>query len=97
MEHTQGNEADGPLLVEFEREVWGRVPHLEETAAGPKVVNPTPLVELTQAVKECAKNVYGLDLGDKELAVFGKLESKVPGGSIKARPAVEIKREAIAT
>ena len=97
MEHTQGNEADGPLLVEFEREVWGRVPHLEETAAGPKVVNPTPLVELTQAVKECAKNVYGLDLGDKELAVFGKLESKVPGGSIKARPAVEIIHEAIAT
>jgi cysteine synthase len=97
MELTPGQQRDATLLSRFESEVWSKAPHLEGEVDPPKVVNPTPLVDLTAAVKECAREVYGLDLGRKELVVFGKLESRTLGGSIKARPALEIIHEAIAT
>src|SRR6185503_2657578 len=44
-----------------------------------------------------AKKVFGLDLSDKDLRVFGKFDSKLLTGSIKVRPAVQIIHDAIAT
>ena len=49
---------DNALLERFEQEVWSKVPHLEEEEARAKVVNATPLVDITEDFKECAKNVY---------------------------------------
>ena len=46
-------------------------------------------------LKECAKNVYNLNLAESDLKVFGKLESQLPTGSIKVRPAVHIIHDAI--
>lgn len=75
--------------------MWINVPHLDD--AGGKVDNATPLVDITEPLKECAKSVYGLDLADKPLQVFGKFDSNLLAGSIKVRPAVNIIRDAITT
>jgi cysteine synthase len=40
--------------------------------------------------------VFGLDLADKDLHIFGKFDSKLLAGSIKVRPAVQIIHDAIA-
>ena len=42
---------DNVLLERFEQEIWNKIPHLEEG----KVINATPLIDLTSDFKECAK------------------------------------------
>lgn len=86
------NNADGPLLELFQREILSKVPHLE----GAKVVNATPMKDMTADLKECAKSVFNMDLADKDLQIFGKFDSKLLAGSIKARPAINILHDAIA-
>jgi cysteine synthase len=88
---TEADTADRALLEDFEREIWTKVPHVE----GSKVINGSPLVELTQALKDCAREEFGLDLSRSEFTVFGKLDSSLPGGSVKMRPAVQIVHDAI--
>lgn len=60
------------------------------------VANPTPIQDLTEAVVEAAVSEYGVDLSGKDLKIIGKLDSQIPGGSVKVRPAVQILRDAIA-
>ena len=86
---------DSSLMEHFEREIWSKVPHLEEVSGELKVVNPTPLIDITEDLKQCARVEYGLDLADKDLQVFGKFDSNLLAGSIKVRPAVRIIYEAI--
>ena len=93
---NKDNSVDRALLEHFEREIWSKVPHLEKPGEA-KVVNATPLKDISRDLKECAKNVFGLDLADKDLHVFGKFDSKLLAGSIKVRPAVQIIHDAIAT
>jgi cysteine synthase/rhodanese-related sulfurtransferase len=91
---------DSVLLKDFRREIWSKVPHLEENPVNGKggvIVNATPLIDITKDVKECAKNVFGLNLDDKALRVFGKFDSDLLAGSIKLRPAVNIIHDAIST
>jgi cysteine synthase A len=88
---------DGSLLEHFEREIWSKVPHLEEKSGKAKIVNPTPLIDITEDLKQCARIEYGLDLADKDLQVFGKFDSNLLAGSIKVRPAVSIIYDAIAS
>ena len=83
---------DTVLLEKFEQEIWNKVPHLEKTG---KVVNATPLIDVTLDLKECAKKEYGLDLANTDLQVFGKFDSGLLAGSIKVRPAVNIVHDAI--
>jgi cysteine synthase len=83
--------ADMELLHAFEKEILEKVPHLE----GGKVANPTPLLDLTQAVKDCASEEYGLDLSSRHFVVYGKLEAPLLGGSVKSRAAAQIVHEAI--
>ena len=72
MDKNQNNNVDNTLLEKFEQEIWSaKYLILEET----KVVNPTPLVDLTEDLKECAKSIYKLDLDDKDLKVYGKFDS----------------------
>ncbi|HJU14469.1 MAG TPA: pyridoxal-phosphate dependent enzyme [Candidatus Nitrosotalea sp.] len=87
-------ETDKLLLEKFEAEIWSKVPHLGNDGG---IVNATPLVDITSDLKECAKKEFNVNLDDKELRVFGKFDSKLPGGSIKVRPAVHIIHDAIAT
>jgi hypothetical protein len=94
LEETIGNNIDNTLLEKFEHEIWSKVPHLDENQEA-KVVNSTPLTDLTEDLKECAKNVYNLNLTDSNLKVFGKFDSKLLTGSIKVRPAVHIIHDAI--
>ena len=94
---NKASNIDDSLLSHFEKEVWDKVPHLEGGAGNVKVVNATPLTDITADLKECAKNVFGLDLADKPLKVFGKFDSDLLAGSIKVRPAVQIVHDAIAT
>jgi len=93
---TQVSSIDRELLADFEREVWTRMPHRAEDG-GEGVVNATPLVELTQVLKEAAADEYGIDLAAGAFRVFGKFEAGLLGGSLKARPAVQILRDAIAS
>jgi cysteine synthase/rhodanese-related sulfurtransferase len=86
---------DNSLMEHFEREIWSKVPHLEEVSGELKVVNPTPLIDITEDLKQCARVEYGLDLADKDLQVFGKFDSNLLAGSIKVRPAVRIIYDAI--
>ncbi|MFB5623506.1 MAG: pyridoxal-phosphate dependent enzyme, partial [Nitrosopumilus sp.] len=87
------NNFDKPLLEKFEREIWSKIPHLEDG----KVVNATPLIDLTSDLKECAKNLYKLDISDLDLKVYGKFDSNLVSGSIKIRPAIHIMHDAIKT
>ncbi len=82
---------DAALLQRFEREVWSRIPRME----GGRVVDATPLVDLTQDLKECAKSVFQVNLDGKDLRVYGKFDSALPSGSIKVRAALHIVHEAI--
>ena len=86
-------EVDSKLLESFKEEIWSKVPHLDEQ--GQKVINATPLINLTEDLKECAKSVFKLNLSDKDLSIYGKFDSKLPTGSIKVRPAVHIMYNAI--
>ena len=90
------NNIDTALLETFEKEIWSKVPHLEKDG-DEKVVNPTPLTDLTEDLRECAKTVYKLNFSSMDLKVFGKFDSKLLTGSIKVRPAVHIIHDAIAT
>ncbi len=95
MQGQNESRIDHSLLSDFEKEIWANVPHLDNT--GGKVSNATPLIDITAHVKECAKSVFGLDLADTPLQVFGKFDSNLLAGSIKVRPAVNIIHDAIAT
>ena len=44
---------DKILLEKFEQGIWSKIPHLEDN----KVVNATPLIDLTNDLKECEKNI----------------------------------------
>ncbi len=87
------NDVDRPLLEKFEREIWSKIPHLK----GDKVVNATPLTDLTSELKECAKNLYKLDISNLDLKVYGKFDADLISGSIKIRPAIHIIHDAIKT
>ena len=96
-ELNKGSNIDSILLEQFQREIWSKVPHLEGKPGEAKVVNATPLIDITKDLKECAKKEYGLNLDDIDLQVFGKFDSNLLAGSIKVRPAVHILHDAIAT
>jgi cysteine synthase len=87
------NDFDKPLLEKFEQEIWNKIPHLEDG----KIVNATPLVDLTSDLKECAKNLYKLNISDLDLKVYGKFDANLVSGSIKIRPAIHIMHDAIKT
>jgi cysteine synthase/rhodanese-related sulfurtransferase len=90
------NTTDNTLLERFQKEIWSKVPHIEKTD-GVKVVNATPLIDITDDLKECARKQFSLNLDDKDLRVFGKFDSDLLAGSIKVRPAVNIIHDAIVT
>jgi cysteine synthase len=94
---NKGTDIDISLLEHFEREIWSKVPHLEEKPDAAKIVNPTPLLDITEDLKECAKVEYSLDLADRDLQVFGKFDSNLLAGSIKVRPAIRIIHDAISS
>ena len=87
----EGTNADQVLLNRFEEEIWNKIPHKE----GDKIVNATPLVDLTADLKECAKSVFKLNLDDKDFKIYGKFDSELLSGSIKVRAASHIIHEAI--
>ena len=92
MEQNQDNIIDKVLLQRFEEEIWNKVPHLENDKEGGKIVNATPLVDITTDFKKCAKEIYKIDLSSSELQVYGKLDSTLLTGSIKLRPAAKINK-----
>ena len=91
MVENQNNNVDNILLQKFEQEIWNKIPHIEET----KVVNPTPLIDLTEDFKACAKTVFKLDLDHEDLKIYGKFDSTLLSGSIKVRAAAHIIHDAI--
>lgn len=93
MSDEKENNIDKVLLDRFEQEIWNKVPHLE----GTKIVNSTPLIDLTEDFKECAKSVYKFELNDNNLKVYGKFDSTLLSGSIKVRAATYIIHDAIAS
>ena len=92
MEVTKASNIDNTLFERFQQEIWSNVPHLEEDG---KVVNATPLIDITKDLKEYAKSVYNQNLANTDLQVFGKFDSGLLAGSIKVRPAVHIVHDAI--
>ncbi len=89
---NMAQEVDRTLLEKFEQQVWSHMPHDATTG----IVNATPMVDLTAYTKECARRLYNITLPDN-LSVWGKFDSDLPTGSIKARPAAYIIRNAIQT
>ena len=87
------SDIDKALLNKFEHEIWSKIPHLE----GDKVVNATPLIDLTNDLKECAKDLYKFDISNENLKVYGKFDADLISGSIKVRPAIHIMHNAIKT
>ena len=87
------NSIDNVLLEKFEKEIWSKIPHLE----GGKVVQATPLVDLTNDLRECSKSIYKFDISNEDLKVYGKFDANLVSGSIKVRPAIHIIHDAIKT
>jgi len=87
---------DHKLLESFEREFKAKVPHLESARGITVVAEPTPLVEVTEDLVECARSEYGLRLGAGG-RVFAKFDSEIFGGSVKVRPAAHIIEDAISS
>lgn len=87
----QAASTDRELLQRFDAQVWEKIPHQVDGG----VVNATPLLDVTDAILECARSEYGMKLG-RGARVFAKFDSKIAGGSVKVRPAVAIVRDAIA-
>jgi cysteine synthase A len=96
-ETTTKRQVDEALLNRFQSEIKSKVPHIVERDGGKAFANATPLEDLTAPLVECARIEYGLEIPGKSVKVFGKFDSKIVGGSVKVRPAVEIVEEAIAT
>ncbi|MDA4129072.1 MAG: pyridoxal-phosphate dependent enzyme [Thaumarchaeota archaeon] len=98
MQQSKGRgEIDTDLLHQFEQEIGTKVPHLESAGTETRVVNPTPLIDITDVMMDCAKSVHGLDVPPEGVRIYGKMDSKITGGSVKVRPAVQIIAEAIAS
>jgi cysteine synthase len=89
--------SDNALMKKFEQEVWSKVPHREEKDGKVEIVNATPLIDLTDDLKECAKTVYEVDISNKDFKIYGKFDCTLLTGSIKVRPAVNIIHDAITT
>ena len=85
------------LQRKFTVEIKSKLPHIAESESGRVVVNATPLVDITGEVIDCARSELGLELSHKSGKVFGKFDSEIYGGSVKARPAARIIEEAIAS
>ena len=88
---ASGGAVDTQLLRAFEREILSKLPRVE----GARIVNPTPLLDLTRAMRDCASEEYGLEFSGRDFQVFGKLDAPILGGSVKSRAAAEIVLEAI--
>src|SRR5260370_42591836 len=86
---------DGASVKRFQTEIKSRDPHLVERGGSKAFINPTPLEDLTAPLVECARVEYGLEIPARGLKVFGKFDSKIVGGSVKVRPAIEIIEAAI--
>ena len=65
---------DNALLEKFEKEVLSQVPHREEKDGKVEIVNTTPLLDLTNDLKECAKKVYDVDITNKDFKIYGKFD-----------------------
>src|SRR5207249_2660380 len=96
-EPTTKLQVDQALLKRFQSEIRSKVPHVVERDGSKSFVNPTPLEDLTPSLVECARVEYGLEIPATNVKVFGKFDSKITGGSVKVRPAVEIIEDAIAS
>jgi len=88
---------DETLLKRFHDEIKSKSPHAIHGSTGPRIVNPTPLVDLTETLLECGRSKYGMELPPGNSRIFGKFDSEIIGGSIKVRPAIEITEQAIVT
>jgi cysteine synthase/rhodanese-related sulfurtransferase len=96
-ESTAKPQVDVALLKRFQSEIKSKVPYIIERDGSKTFINPTPLEDLTAPLIECALVEYGLEIPARSTKVFGKFDSKITGGSVKVRPAVEIIQEAIAS
>jgi len=85
---------DVALLNDFTSKVESKVPRIQ---ADGHPSNPTPLLDITDALVKSAKEVYGIDIHTKGVKVYGKFEGKILGGSVKTRPAVRIIGDAISS
>jgi cysteine synthase/rhodanese-related sulfurtransferase len=88
---------DETLLNRFLSEIKSKVPYVIKREGIETFINPTPLEDLTEPLIECARVEYGLEIPATNIKVFGKFDSKITGGSVKVRPAVEIIEQAIAS
>src|SRR6267378_564240 len=88
---------DETLLKRFLSEIKSKVPYVINREGIETFINPTPLEDLTEPLIECARVEYGLEIPATNIKVFGKFDSKITGGSVKVRPAVEIIEQAIAS
>ena len=88
---------DNDLLEKFTQGMWSAMPHPEQSDDGSTIiVNPTPMADMTQDIRECVMKIYKVKLSD-DLKIMGKFDSELPTGSIKARPAAYIIHDAIKT
>ena len=94
MQEALAPNIDKDLLARFDKEIWNKTPHSSQSG---HIANPTPLVDITGTLSECARVEYGLSLPTETSRVFAKFDSQIFGGSVKVRPAVEILRNAIRT
>src|SRR5437867_1548071 len=92
---TAQSRADEALLKRFMDEIKNRIPFVVEKDGKKVIVNPTPLEDLTAPLIKCARVEYGLEIPGKSVKVFGKFDSRIAGGSVKVRPAIEIIEDAI--
>lgn len=93
---AQSLNRDTELLRRFSSEIRGKVPHWDYASGTPTIINPTPLVNVTGVLIDCARTEFNLQLPTEGVKVLAKMDSRIFGGSVKVRPAVRIIEDAIA-
>jgi len=78
-------------LRDFINRLEIEMPHIE----GDKVINPTPLIDITEFVIDCARQELKINIDPRKVRILGKFESRLPFGSVKTRPAYYILKDAI--
>jgi cysteine synthase len=96
-ESASKSHVDETLLERFQSEIKSKVPYVAERGGKRAFFNSTPLEDLTTPLIECAQVEYGIEIPVQGVKVYGKFDSKITGGSVKVRPAVEIIEDAIAS
>jgi len=91
----QSPQLDSLFAKRFQDEVASQIPHLNPRSNS--IEKATPLLDITSIIAEFTNAYVDMAKLPGDVRIFGKFDSKIFGGSVKVRSAVQIVGDAIST